>query len=79
VHVPGPERERELTLGQRVTSVTTNLVLTARKAASLCLSVWWFGAGVSTRLALGATLVFAGTVLYAQASAPRPGGKTKSE
>ncbi|QRV88654.1 UDP-N-acetylglucosamine transporter YEA4 [Ceratobasidium sp. AG-Ba] len=55
-------------LTSKVSSVTTNLVLTARKAASLCLSVWWFGSGVSTRLALGATLVFAGTILYAQAS-----------
>lgn len=55
-------------LTSQVTSVTTNLVLTARKAASLCLSVWWFGSGVSTNLAVGATMVFAGTVLYAQAS-----------
>ncbi|ELU44282.1 UAA domain-containing protein [Rhizoctonia solani AG-1 IA] len=53
---------------QQVSSVTTNLVLTARKAASLCLSIWWFGSGISTRLAIGATCVFAGTVLYAQAS-----------
>ncbi|KAG9103645.1 golgi uridine diphosphate-N- acetylglucosamine transporter [Ceratobasidium sp. 370] len=35
-------------LTSKVSSVTTNLVLTARKAASLCLSVWWFGSGVST-------------------------------
>ncbi|KAF8596766.1 UAA transporter [Ceratobasidium sp. AG-I] len=55
-------------LTSKVSSVTTNLVLTARKAASLCLSVWWFGSGVSPRLAIGATLVFAGTVLYAHAS-----------
>ncbi|CAE6511802.1 unnamed protein product [Rhizoctonia solani] len=55
-------------LTSQVSSVTTNLVLTARKAASLCLSIWWFGSGVSTRLAIGATCVFAGTVLYAQAS-----------
>ncbi|CAE6429005.1 unnamed protein product [Rhizoctonia solani] len=57
-------------LTSQVSSVTTNLVLTARKAASLCLSIWWFGSGVSTRLAIGATCVFAGTVLYAQASSP---------
>ncbi|KAF8738934.1 UAA transporter family, partial [Rhizoctonia solani] len=55
-------------LTSQVSSVTTNLVLTARKAASLCLSIWWFGSGISTRLAIGATCVFAGTVLYAQAS-----------
>ncbi|CAE6454637.1 unnamed protein product [Rhizoctonia solani] len=57
-------------LTSQVSSVTTNLVLTARKAASLCLSIWFFGSGVSTRLAIGATCVFAGTVLYAQASSP---------
>ncbi|KAJ1306579.1 hypothetical protein OPQ81_007579 [Rhizoctonia solani] len=55
-------------LTSQVSSVTTNLVLTARKAASLCLSIWWFGSGISARLAIGATCVFAGTVLYAQAS-----------
>ncbi|EUC55678.1 UDP-N-acetylglucosamine transporter, putative [Rhizoctonia solani AG-3 Rhs1AP] len=55
-------------LTSQVSSVTTNLVLTARKAASLCLSIWWFGSGVSTRLAIGASCVFAGTVIYAQAS-----------
>ncbi|KAG8691756.1 golgi uridine diphosphate-N- acetylglucosamine transporter [Ceratobasidium sp. 423] len=58
-------------LTSQVSSVTTNLVLTARKAASLCLSIWWFGSGVSTRLAIGATCVFAGTVLYAQASSTK--------
>ncbi|KAG8706523.1 golgi uridine diphosphate-N- acetylglucosamine transporter [Ceratobasidium sp. 394] len=65
-------------LTSKVSSVTTNLVLTARKAASLCLSVWWFGTGVSARLALGATLVFAGTVMYAQASS-KPSAPTKGQ
>ncbi|CAE6367211.1 unnamed protein product [Rhizoctonia solani] len=67
-------------LTSQVSSVTTNLVLTARKAASLCLSIWWFGSGVSTRLAIGATCVFAGTVLYAQASSgPKPTTSSPSE
>jgi UDP-xylose/UDP-N-acetylglucosamine transporter B4 len=49
---------------QAVSSVSTNLVLTARKALSLVLSVWWFGSGWNRGLALGGSLVFAGSVLY---------------
>ncbi|KZT70740.1 UAA transporter [Daedalea quercina L-15889] len=51
-------------LTSRVTSVSTNLVLTARKAISLCISVWWFGNGWNAALSLGAGMVFAGSLLY---------------
>ena len=49
---------------QRVSSVSTNLVLTTRKALSLCFSVWWFGNGWDAQLGLGAGMVFLGSVLY---------------
>ncbi|KZT27800.1 UAA transporter [Neolentinus lepideus HHB14362 ss-1] len=52
-------------LTSRVSSVSTNLVLTARKALSLCLSVWWFGNGWNIQLASGASLVLIGSLLYA--------------
>ncbi|EPQ56431.1 UAA transporter [Gloeophyllum trabeum ATCC 11539] len=52
-------------LTSRVSSVSTNLVLTARKAMSLCLSVWWFGNGWNVQLASGASLVLTGSLLYA--------------
>ncbi|KAF9260389.1 UAA transporter [Marasmius fiardii PR-910] len=50
-------------LTSRVSSVSTNLVLTTRKAMSLCISVWWFG-GWNTRLAVGACMVFSGSLLF---------------
>ncbi|GBE86515.1 UDP-N-acetylglucosamine transporter YEA4 [Sparassis crispa] len=51
-------------LTSRVTSVTTNLALTARKALSLCFSVWWFGSGWNAQLGAGAGMVFLGSLLY---------------
>ena len=48
--------------------MSTNIVLTTRKALSLCISVWWFGSGWNGQLALGAGLVGAGTILYAYSS-----------
>ncbi|CCM02549.1 uncharacterized protein FIBRA_04652 [Fibroporia radiculosa] len=51
-------------LTSRVSSVSTNLVLTTRKAISLCFSVWWFGNGWNAQLGLGAGMVFAGSLLY---------------
>ncbi|KAK7460683.1 golgi uridine diphosphate-N-acetylglucosamine transporter [Stygiomarasmius scandens] len=51
-------------LTSRVSSVTTNLVLTTRKAISLCFSVWWFGSGWNMRLAAGAAMVFLGSLLF---------------
>ena len=49
---------------QRISSVSTNLVLTTRKALSLCFSVWWFGNGWNAQLGVGAGMVFLGSVLY---------------
>ncbi|TFK70528.1 UAA transporter [Pluteus cervinus] len=51
-------------LSSRVSSVSTNLVLTVRKALSLCFSVWWFGNGWNTQLAVGAGLVFLGSLMF---------------
>ncbi|KAI0629221.1 UAA transporter [Trametes polyzona] len=62
-------------LTSRVSSVSTNLVLTTRKALSLCLSVWWFGNGWNAQLGAGAGMVFLGSLLYTFASARRPGPK----
>ncbi|KAM5532880.1 hypothetical protein V8D89_013432 [Ganoderma adspersum] len=55
-------------LSARVSSVSTNLVLTARKAISLCFSVWWFGNGWNGQLGLGAGMVFLGSLLYTAAT-----------
>ncbi|KAL5513310.1 YEA4_1 [Sanghuangporus vaninii] len=52
-------------LASRVSSVSTNLVLTSRKALSLWLSVWLFGSEWNYGLVIGAVLVFLGSVLYA--------------
>jgi UDP-xylose/UDP-N-acetylglucosamine transporter B4 len=49
---------------QQVSSVSTNLVLTTRKAMSLCFSVWWFGNGWNTQLGVGAASVFAGSLMF---------------
>ncbi|KAF8309562.1 UAA transporter [Clavulina sp. PMI_390] len=52
-------------LTTRMSSVSANLVLTGRKAASLCISVWWFDSkGWNRGMTVGAGLVFCGTVLY---------------
>ncbi|KAH9946542.1 UAA-domain-containing protein, partial [Amylocystis lapponica] len=51
-------------LTSRVSSVSTNLVLTTRKALSLCFSVWWFGNGWDAQLGAGAGMVFLGSLLY---------------
>ncbi|KAI9064142.1 UAA transporter [Trametes sanguinea] len=51
-------------LTSHVSSVSTNLVLTTRKAISLCFSVWWFGNGLNAQLAVGAGMVFLGSLLY---------------
>jgi len=51
-------------LTSQVSSVSANLVLTARKAISLCLSVWLFGKGWNAGLGVGAGMVFLGSTLY---------------
>ncbi|KAJ7043842.1 UAA transporter [Mycena alexandri] len=57
-------------LSSQVSSVSTNLVLTARKAISLCFSVWWFGNEWNTELGIGAGMVFCGSLLFT-ASGPK--------
>ena len=54
---------------KRVSSVTTNLVLTTRKAVSLCLSVWIFRGEWNLELVFGACLVFFGSFLYTASTA----------
>ncbi|KZW00040.1 UAA transporter [Exidia glandulosa HHB12029] len=66
-------------LMSRVSSVSTNIALTTRKALSLCLSVWWFGSGWNTQLGLGASLVGIGTLVYAYASQAPKAEKIKKE
>ncbi|KAF8918829.1 UAA transporter [Mucidula mucida] len=51
-------------LTSSMSSVSTNVVLTTRKAVSLCFSVWWFGNGWNAQFALGAVMVFMGSLLY---------------
>ncbi|KAI0313280.1 UAA transporter family-domain-containing protein [Amylostereum chailletii] len=57
-------------LSSRVSSVSTQVVLTTRKALSLCFSVWWFGNGWNAQLAVGAGMVFAGSCWYSLSPAP---------
>ncbi|KAL0960893.1 hypothetical protein HGRIS_005902 [Hohenbuehelia grisea] len=57
-------------LTSQVSSVSTNLVLTTRKALSLCLSVWWFGNGWNWQLAAGAGMVFCGSFLFSSGAKP---------
>ncbi|EMD38858.1 hypothetical protein CERSUDRAFT_47843 [Gelatoporia subvermispora B] len=65
-------------LTSRVSSVSTNLVLTTRKAISLCFSVWWFGNGWNTQLGAGAGMVFLGSLLYTLVSGPAGSGSVSS-
>jgi len=51
-------------LSSQVSSVSTNIALTARKALSLCFSVWWFGNEWNPQLGIGAFMVFFGSFLY---------------
>ncbi|KAI9508186.1 UAA transporter [Russula earlei] len=51
-------------LSSRASAVSTQVVLTARKAISLCFSVWWFGSGWNMRLACGASMVIVGSFWY---------------
>jgi UDP-xylose/UDP-N-acetylglucosamine transporter B4 len=51
-------------LSSQVSSVSTNLVLTTRKALSLCFSVWWFGNGWNAQLGIGAGMVFFGSFIF---------------
>ncbi|KAF7346006.1 Glucooligosaccharide oxidase [Mycena sanguinolenta] len=51
-------------LSSQVSSVSTNIVLTVRKAISLCFSVWWFGNPWNAGLGIGASMVFCGSLLF---------------
>lgn len=51
-----------------MSSVSTNIALTTRKALSLVISVWWFGSGWNQQLGVGAALVLSGTIFYTYAS-----------
>ncbi|KAF5315464.1 hypothetical protein D9619_007024 [Psilocybe cf. subviscida] len=51
-------------LSSQVSSVSTNIALTARKALSLCLSVWLFGNEWNAQLGIGAFMVFFGSLIY---------------
>ena len=51
-----------------MSSVSTNLVLTTRKALSLCFSVWYFGNGWNVHLCVGAGMVFVGSFLFSRTS-----------
>ncbi|KAG7548927.1 hypothetical protein FFLO_03219 [Filobasidium floriforme] len=57
-------------LTSRVSSVSVNLILTVRKAVSLGISVWYYGAGFNKGLTTGAAMVLVGTVLYSMAPSP---------
>ena len=53
-----------MVLKKQLSSVSTNIVLTARKALSLCFSVWWFGNEWNMELGTGAVMVFCGSLVY---------------
>ncbi|TXT12844.1 hypothetical protein VHUM_01245 [Vanrija humicola] len=57
-------------LTSRVSSTTVNLILTLRKAASLAISVWYYGSGASTGLVIGGAMVLGGTMIYSMSSPP---------
>ena len=49
---------------QATSSVSTSVVLTVRKAISLCLSIWYFGSDWNYSLVFGAGMVFVGSLAY---------------
>jgi len=54
-------------LTSATSSVSTSVVLTVRKAVSLCLSIWYFGSDWDYSLVFGAVMVFAGSLAYSTA------------
>ncbi|KAJ7184635.1 UAA transporter [Mycena filopes] len=62
-------------LSSQVSAVSTNLVLTARKAISLCFSVWWFGNEWNSDLSIGAGMVFCGGLLFTFSGAKKVASK----
>src|ERR1700761_6486028 len=65
-------------LTSRLSSVSTNLILTSRKALSLCISIWWFGSPWNSGMTAGSVLVGLGTVAYTW-SGSRTTAKSKSK
>ena len=55
---------------KRVNSTTVNLVLTLRKAASLAISVWFYGSGFSLGLGIGGTMVLSEQASHVSAFLP---------
>lgn len=54
-------------LTSATSSVSTSVVLTVRKAISLCLSIWYFGSDWNYSLVFGAGIVFIGSLTYSTA------------
>ena len=60
-----------------MSSTTVNLILTLRKAASLAISVWYYGSGATWGLVVGGAMVLGGTMIYSTAAPPRIAAKDK--
>jgi len=63
-------------LTSATSSVSTSVILTVRKAISLCLSIWYFGSDWNYSLVFGAGMVFVGSLAY---STPRRSVVNKKE
>jgi len=66
-------------LSSQVSSVSMNIVLTVRKAISLCFSVWWFGNPWNAGLGIGASMVFCGSLLFTVSGPKKTDTKDKKE
>ncbi|KAF8208603.1 UAA transporter [Mycena galopus ATCC 62051] len=66
-------------LSSQVSSVSTNIVLTVRKAVSLCFSVWWFENPWNAGLGIGASMVFCGSLLFTVSGPKKIDSEKKNE
>ncbi|KAJ7058202.1 UAA transporter [Mycena amicta] len=66
-------------LSSQVSSVSTNIVLTTRKAISLLFSVWWFGNDWNAGLGAGAAMVFTGSLLFTVGGSKKKEEKKKTD
>jgi len=57
-------------LSSLTSSVSTSIVLTVRKALSLCISIWYFQSPWNYSLIFGAGMVFVGSLLYSTSGPP---------
>jgi hypothetical protein len=62
-----------------VSSVTTHLVLTTRKALSLCFTVWYVSRGWSVGVGVGAAMVFVGSALFGLVAKDGAGDETDGQ